>query len=220
MFAHFRSTIVVFINILLDGGFKYIAKALGTRIYSNKIAYGFSLDRPERFEILECDKELEIRFCQKSDKIYFNRFLENRRLLDLNVNKCYVALIKNDQPCFIQWLVMPSNNSSFFDLYGDIFPILNEDEAILEGAYIPKTYRGYHIMQTGISKILNLQENSNISKIFSFVDVNNIASIKGVSRCGFKPYILRVIKWRFFKRNVFYKELTASHLLRYSRSVE
>ena len=57
-------------------------------------------------------------------------------------------------------------------------------------------------MSAGICKIINQEVEADVRFVITFVDAHNIASLKGCSRAGFFPYILRIEKWFMFKRKV------------------
>ncbi|MDG5491887.1 hypothetical protein [Psychroserpens sp. SPM9] len=59
-------------------------------------------------------------------------------------------------------------------------------------------------MAKSILNIINLEENKTIKRYITFVDEMNSASIKGLYKAGFRPYILRHESWFFFKRQVTY----------------
>lgn len=55
-------------------------------------------------------------------------------------------------------------------------------------------------MAKGILSIFKLKENDDIERYITFVDNTNIASIKGLKKAGFTPYLLRKEQWFLFKR--------------------
>ena len=123
-------------------------------------------------------------------------------LLNENIPNCYVAVDDNDVPYFRQWLMDSKENNKIAAYFGDEFPVLKDNEALLEGAFIPPEKRGLGIMSAGICKIINQEVEADVRYVITFVDAHNIASLKGCSRAGFFPYILRIEKWFMFKRKV------------------
>ncbi|WP_298902044.1 hypothetical protein [uncultured Psychroserpens sp.] len=124
------------------------------------------------------------------------------RLVEEDIPTCYIAENKDQQAVFRQWVFKPNQNHRVTSYFGDLFPELNHGEALLEGGFTHPNYRGQRIMAKSILNIINLDENNDINRYITFVDKNNLASLKGLYRAGFRPYILRHESWFLFKREV------------------
>lgn len=110
---------------------------------------------------------------------------------DVGSKGCYVAIDERDgSPCYMQWLLAPSQNEVIRRLGG--FPQLQKGEALLENAYTPPTHRGLGIMSAAMALIAERGEDVNARYVITFVGEDNIASLKGCRRAGFAPDMLHI----------------------------
>lgn len=98
----------------------------------------------------------------------------------------FVAVDERDgSPCYMQWLLRPSQNDFIRQL--KTFPLLKEDEALLENAYTPPSHRGLGIMSAAMAMIAERAADFGARYVMTFVGEDNIASLKGCRRAGFSP---------------------------------
>jgi len=103
----------------------------------------------------------------------------------------YVAIDARDgSPCYMQWLLRPEQNDFIGRL--KIFPLLEQDEALLENAYTPPSHRGLGIMSAAMALIAEQAAGFGARYVMTFVGHDNIASLKGCRRAGFSPDMLHV----------------------------
>ncbi len=101
----------------------------------------------------------------------------------------FVAIdLRSNTPCYMQWLLSPANNGFIRRIGG--FPLLEKHEALLENAYTPSAYRGLGIMSEAMALIAERAIDLGIRYVLTFVDHQNIASLKGCQRAGFYPHLL------------------------------
>ena len=91
------------------------------------------------------------------------------------------------------------------------FPVLESNQRLLEGAYTHESFRGKGIMPEAMSMIAELGKDSNASTVITFVQSDNIPSLKGCQRAGFFPTTVRKDNWRFFKRTVKFEKLPPNY---------
>lgn len=102
---------------------------------------------------------------------------------------CHVAVdLNTGRPCYMQWLIGPSENELVRRLGG--FPDLAADEALLENAYTPSSHRGLGIMSAAMAMIAERAEGLGARYVHTFVGTDNPASLKGCQRAGFYPHIM------------------------------
>ena len=90
-------------------------------------------------------------------------------------------------PCYIEWLIGSTDNH-LVRVGG--FPELEADEALLENAYTPAKYRGQGIMSEAMALIAERGREMGARFVLTFVEKDNIPSLKGCQRAGFFPYLL------------------------------
>ena len=110
-----------------------------------------------------------------------------RAFVDKGARQGFVAVDARDgTPCYMQWLL--SDNRFIRQLGG--FPDLEPGEALLENAYTPVKYRGMGIMSAAMALIAEEGIAIGARYVLTFVDQNNIASLKGCQKAGFYPHML------------------------------
>jgi RimJ/RimL family protein N-acetyltransferase len=102
----------------------------------------------------------------------------------------------------MQWVIPPAENERLRAFFGNLYPILKKDEALLEGAYTPADYRGKGIMSAAMAQIAEQAALFGARWVITFVDEQNEASVKGCLRSGFAPYLRRQERFRLFYRHV------------------
>ena len=101
----------------------------------------------------------------------------------------YVAIDDRDgTPCYMQWLFGAADNDFVLSIGG--FPTLKADEALLENAYTPARYRGMGIMPAAMARIAERATDIGARYVITFVQDDNIPSLKGCQRSGFAPHLL------------------------------
>lgn len=153
---------------------------------SAKIAISVREMRQEDLDILLPSDTSAFSEQDRLEIVWRKRFAE-----DVGSNGCYVAIDGRDgSPCYMQWLLAPSQNEIIGRLGG--FPLLEKGEALLENAYTPPTHRGLGIMSAAMALIAERGEDVNARYVITFVGDDNIASLKGCRRAGFAPYMLHI----------------------------
>jgi GNAT superfamily N-acetyltransferase len=125
-----------------------------------------------------------------------------RRLLGSGLRTCYVAIAPDGKFCYMQWVIPASENQRVRAFFGNLYPVLAPDEALLEGAYTPEPYRGKGIMGAAMAEVAEQAAQHGARWVITFVDQQNEASFKGCIKAGFSPYLRRHAKFRWFRRQV------------------
>ena len=115
---------------------------------------------------------------------------------------CYVAVTQAGAPCYMQWLISSEYNDSILSRFNHVFPLLAPDEALLENAFTPEAYRGLGIMSFAMAHIAKKAESLNARWVITFVEKDNVPSLKGCKKAGFVPYLLRDDRWFLFHRRL------------------
>lgn len=119
--------------------------------------------------------------------------LETRRaMFDAGVTQCYVAIDENGTPCYFQWRLDWRQNPFLQSRFPrNWFPILRDDETLLENAYTPVAYRGKGIMSEAMAIIAETGREANARYAITFVDTENVPSLKACASAGFRPDLVR-----------------------------
>lgn len=97
---------------------------------------------------------------------------------------------RNGSPAYVQWLLRPAQNDLIARL--KTFPLLKDDEALLENAYTPPSHRGLGIMSAAMAQIAERASEFGARYVMTFVGRDNVASLKGCRRAGFDPDMVHI----------------------------
>jgi GNAT superfamily N-acetyltransferase len=123
------------------------------------------------------------------------------RFLRQRIGSCFVAArTADDEPCYMQWLIPASENERIARYFRGIFPPLDRDEALLEYAFTHERFAGQGIMAAAMARIAEQARAFGARRVITFVDHDNAAALKGCHRAGFHEYLVRVDRWRLFRR--------------------
>ncbi len=130
-----------------------------------------------------------------------------RQMLEAGIQRCYVAVTEDDTPCYMQWLIPPSQNDLVQRYFRGIYPRLSANEALLEGAFTPEEFRGRRIMPCAMAQLAEKGSDIGARCVITFVTHDNIPSLKGCKRSGFTPYLLRRERLHRFRRQLTFTPL-------------
>ena len=109
-----------------------------------------------------------------------------KAFVDKGAQRGFVAVDqRSGRPCYVQWLFGEADNEFLSEVGG--FPLLRKNEALLENAYTPAEFRGLGIMSAAMALIAERAMDIGADRVLTFVDCDNIASLKGCARSGFQP---------------------------------
>jgi hypothetical protein len=207
-------------RLILSGNLKKAVWAIRYRMASESTSLGLRRDLTIPFSGPSAKIPFEVRPLLPSDDLnsldprqprisseeMFWRMAQ-QRLLQSGLKTCYVAIGPDGKPCFMQWVILPSDNDRLRATFGNLYPTLAPDEALLEGAFTPDTSRGLGVMSAAMAQIAARAAQDGARWVITFVDESNVASVKGCLRAGFAPYVKRHEKFRLFRRQVAFSSL-------------
>jgi hypothetical protein len=124
------------------------------------------------------------------------------RLLEAGLKTCYVAVTPESRLCFMAWLLTPSANQVIREYFQGAVAPLGDGETLIEGVLTLEQYRGRHVMQAAVAKLREMAGTSGARWMNAYVSEENVVSLRGFSRVGFEPFLLRTERWRFGRRQV------------------
>ena len=210
------------LRLMFTGRVRKMWRAVTYRLYSNSASVGLRRDlrapcvvpaakRPVQVRPLTPDDDLawlDVREPGLSDDQVYAR-LGQTRLLRSDIRTCHVAVDADGRACYMQWLILSCHNDRVRAFFGNLYPPLAPDEALLEGAYTPEPYRGQGIMAAAMAQIAERADQFGARWVITFVDEENAASLKGCVRAGFVPYLRRDERFRLFQRRVSFIPVSA-----------
>jgi hypothetical protein len=129
------------------------------------------------------------------------------RLLQSGISTCFVAVGPDGKPCHLQWLITAKDNAKLRAEFGDLFPALEPDQAMIEGAYTPEAYQRLGVMAEATARVASHAPALGARWVIGFTEERNHPSLKAAKRAGFRPYLRRVESWRLFRRRISFTPL-------------
>lgn len=215
--------------LLKKGHIRIFLEELRKRLYSNSRSVGLRRDLTIPFQSPDAKIPISIRPIKDGDfqmitqrgnvSEMWPRIVQQRQsMIDADLQTCYITVTERGEPCYMQWLMGPDQNEKIKALFGDTFPVLNPDEALLEAAFMHPDYRGLRIMPAAMSRIAEKAVDLGARYTITFVDIENIPSLKGCRRSGFYPYVLRKDHWFLFRRKITFEPVPDAIQARYDET--
>ena len=210
--------LIITVKLIKNGNLKPILDGFTTRLYS-KIKFIGLEAKPDELSVKNSKIEILIRPFETSDLNALKEGHRHVRLVEAQIPNCYVATTKENVTIYRQWLFTHESQQQINDYFGPIFPIISENEAIIEGVFTHPDYRGLNIMSSAMTKILEQEQYKNLNKVIAFVKEQNKPSLKGFYKMGFVPYIIRQEAWFLFRRKVTFVQMSDKLREKYLKSL-
>jgi RimJ/RimL family protein N-acetyltransferase len=179
-----------------------LAGKLAGRIYSDKTWYVLRRDPSIPFIAPPAKIPIRVRPAERAD---YPAIIQERpaRLpaLEAGLSTCYVATTDKNDICYMQWLIDSEQNELIGAHFKGMCSPLNDGEMMLEWAYTFKKFRGLGIMAPAMSAISEQGAKRGARSLITFVEQDNMPSLKGCRSAGYRPYKIRRDRWRFFRKN-------------------
>lgn len=209
-------------RLVLSEGPAKAWSAIRYRVYSESSSLGLRRDLSLPFDKPTAKIPITVRPLASSDDLsaldpepglpadeVWSRLVQ-RRLLGSGLRVCFVAIAPDGKPCYMQWAIPSTENQRMRAVFGNLYPVLGADEALLEGAYTPTAYRGKGIMGAAMAQVAERAADFGARWVITFVDERNSASVKGCVRAGFAPYLKRHERFRLFYRQIRFERIEAT----------
>ena len=210
-----QNAVKVAAELLSEGRYAEFGRRTAALTYERRISYGLRRDLRIPIKHPKAKIPISVREMRESDlpAMFDSKVtLHRREQVELHARKshyeakiprCYVAIDeRNGTPCYFQWLMGPQENAKIQALFPPgWFPTLKADEALLENAYTPVAYRGNGIMSAAMALIAEEADALGCRYVITFVERDNIPSLKGCHNAGFLPYLVRNEK-RYLANNI------------------
>ncbi|HEY6951629.1 MAG TPA: GNAT family N-acetyltransferase [Bacteroidota bacterium] len=212
--------LVNFLYLVKHSRFREIANKIKFRFWSNTYSFGLRRDLEARFIPPNAAIPIIIRPLTTEDlpKIFdlkrpglskneIQELVSRLEHLHADIPTCYVATTGAGVPTYMQWLMGSAENAKIQDHFNGTFPLLEEDEALLENALTLPDFRGKGIMAAAMARIAERGREIGARYVITFVEQHNVPSLKGCARAGFTPYVIRHERWMFFTRKLTFSPL-------------
>jgi hypothetical protein len=194
--------------MIARGGGRQLIAEIGRRLYSERRSYLLRRDTTVSVAPPKAKIPVVVRPLRCEDHAAILRERPTRLpALEAGLATCYVAICGDGEVCYMQWLIDSSQNALLERAFAGLCPPLARDEALLEWAYTFPKFRGLGIMAHAMSQICAFGAAAGIRSIFTFVDVDNVPSLRGCRSVGFRPYRLRTERWRVLRSRTWFESL-------------
>ncbi len=217
------------LSLMANGNISELIGELRKRLNSTSHYFGLRRDLKIPFDNPDAKIPVTVRELNSEDLKYLldaqfrkedPRLAEYQQaIVNSGLKTAYVATNEHDIAAYMQFLIKPDQNELIQKHFKGIFPLLKDDEGLLEGAFMNPEFRGQRIMPAAMARIAEKATELGLKSAITFVDVTNIPSLKGCHRAGFSPYVLRVDRWYMFKRSVTYRPVEKQLLDEYEQNI-
>ncbi len=190
------------VMLLKIAGLRVFLKKLKQHIYSRSNQIGLSLNL-EQFELpkIEANIKYTLKLATKEDmeevmekakaesKKMVEKVLFRKWMFEDGYQNCYVArTVDTNEICTIAFTIFPTDDKKVEGGFRKWFHTLREDEVILAGAYTFEKFRGNRLHPSIIIDRLRICKERGYKWVIGYIEEDNIASIKGAERTGFKRF--------------------------------
>ena len=199
-----RFLYLVYFGLILfkDTNLSIFLTQLKRQIYSRSNQVGLFLNLEEyEFPEIETGIKYTLSLATKEDmdevmkkaksesKEMLQKLLFRRWMFEDGYRNCYVAkTVDTNDICTVAFIIFPTDSAKVEGKFRNWFVKLRPDEAILEGAYTFEKYRGNRLHPAIIIDRLRICKQQGYKWILGYIEENNLASIKGAERAGFKRF--------------------------------
>ena len=197
-------------HLLREARWKALADAFRQKMWSSTTTWGLRRDLTIPFPAPDAAIPITIRpvtdadiatLFDLHDSAISDAEREERRdrisMIEQGLPFNYVAVTEDDVPCFFQTVLYASDHDTMRAVWGNLFPRLAAHQCLIDGALTPEAFRGRKIMPAAMARISEAAIRPGITEAITFVDLDNIPSLKGCIRSGYLPACYRHIHWRF-----------------------
>lgn len=122
------------------------------------------------------------------------------RMCAEGVTTLYVARAHDGRPIYAQWLISAAEQRPLHRYAPGLFPPLEADEALVEGAYTFVDFRKRGAMADGMAQLLAAARVAGARSVITYVLGDNVPSLRGCANVGFTADHVRVTTRRLGRR--------------------
>jgi GNAT superfamily N-acetyltransferase len=220
-FHEARNRLLVLSRLLFAGHLRSLGGVLRKRLLSETVSLGLEREVSDtappsplraislrRLEPEDVPAFTDVSAAGISDEERVPR-IRAARLIGSGIETCYVATI-GGEVAYMQYLIDASQNDKLAAAYGDAYPRLAPDEALLESAFSLERFRGRGLMLAVMPALVEEARRRGIRRLLTFVTLDNKPMLRVCEACGFVPFTLRRETYRLFRLRVVFEELPAA----------
>ena len=204
--------------LIKQGDVRFTLGLLGKKIYSQELAFGFKRDLSNDYSKRRALISINIRKYSHDDEIFFEDNMTTGLIEQMQTP--YVATNKDGDPCFRCWMLDSSENGKLQEFWEGTFPILSSDEVLIENVFTVPKYRSMAVFPAALCELAEIYKEKGFKFAISFGETTNLNTTRSFAYTGFEPYILRIIKWRFFRKKIQFENIPDHLLEDYKKAIK
>lgn len=128
--------------------------------------------------------------------------LKRKMCHEFGFHNSYVArTTKNNELCYVIWVMTQAENDLLHRLYKNRFPKLKEGDVLFENRYTFEKFRGNRIAPSVDVQLCEMAKKDGFKRQIGYISSENIASLKAAERASHKPFEqVQIRKFLFFVR--------------------
>jgi GNAT superfamily N-acetyltransferase len=205
-----------------DTGRRWLWRTARQRLYSRRVAIGLRRDMSVPFPVPPAKIPLVVRQLQPGDDLSFiaehaelppqaaQQRADQRWLLSEDLPTPWVAVDPEGTVCFMTWLFTARDNAAVQAVWGALLPVLQPDEALIEGTYTSPRHRALGVMADAGTRIVEQASDLGARYGMGFISEWNAASLKAGAKAGWVPFVQREESWFLFRRRIRFLPLSES----------
>ena len=183
------------------GGLKVFFHQLKRQIYSRASFIGLERNLGTNGAPVPCGVEYSLQLASEEDmeevlqkaktesKESAHELVQRRWFYESGFSNCYVArTIDTGELCYMVWLISSVDRALVKPGFRDMLPRLKANEMLIENSYTFEKYRGNRIMPSAMVELCEIARRNGYKRVITYVSQDNIASLKGCQRAGFKQF--------------------------------
>lgn len=160
--------------------------------------------RPVKHEDIPRLLDINRRGMRDEDVLERIRILQ---ILNSGIEECYVAETDQGVPCHIAWWINSSQNPIIRESYGGRILPLAADEVLVEGAFTLEAYQRLGILKWRRFQFMKKSLAIGATRVINYVRNDNLPSLNSCRNEGYRLFMIRKDKWRFFRQSYIFKAI-------------
>jgi hypothetical protein len=124
-----------------------------------------------------------------------------RWLLSSDLPAPWVAVDSEGTVLFMVWMLMAQDNARIRAVFRKELPVLQPDEAIIEGPFSAQNHRGLRVMHAS-QQIVESARDFGVRYVMGFISENNIPQLTVAHQGAFYPFAKREMRWFLYRKRV------------------
>jgi hypothetical protein len=218
------------VTVARHAGARVILRTLAEQAWGDKRFFGLRADlsripdvRPAAFPItMQVTDAPSFRgFREELDRVEGDDYVQvllRTMTCEAAIETLYVATDEQGRPAYAQWLTRARDQAPVHEHSPGRYPVLHDDEVLLEGAYTFIAFRRMGMMADGMVQLLKIARDEGCTAAYTYVEADNIPSLRGCANVGFDLDHVRHNLRRFGRHRSSQQKPTADDLAQWARA--